>query len=157
MKTYKKQIEQFRIQIFVVVTAHILSFLFAMPILWLEQGAEGANIKTMSDSLYFMFTTVTTIGYGNLVVVDEVSKVLVVVSFVITRASFLVAIFSLGAGMGKHRKRHEMSVEDRLLVMENEMKQMRGVIYNLNKLLECEVKHVKSIDRKVSEAEIKPV
>jgi hypothetical protein len=102
-----------------------------------------------------MFTTVTTIGYGNLVVVDEVSKVLVVVSFVITRASFLVAIFSLGAGMGKHRKKHEMSVEDRLLVMENEMKQMRGVIYNLNKLLECEVKHVKSIDRKVSEAEIK--
>lgn len=148
MKIKKNELSKLRTQILVVFVAHIISFLFAMPILWLEQQVEGSSIQTLSDSLYFMFVSVATIGYGDLTLHHEMSKALLVVAFVITRASFLVAILSASFGVVGKRKAHEMSVEDRLLVMENELKQLRGVIYNVNKLLECEVKHIKAIERK---------
>ena len=36
-----------------------------IAILLAERGAENANIKTPSDALWWIFTTITTVGYGD--------------------------------------------------------------------------------------------
>ncbi|KDM91013.1 potassium channel family protein [Photobacterium galatheae] len=143
MRINKRHLDQIKKQAFVVLAAHIISFLFSMPIFYLESNVSGAEIETLWDSLWFTFVSVTTIGYGDLTAHHDISKILLVVAYIITRGSFLLAIIAVSGGWLGGRVSHEMSVEDRLLVLENELKQLRGVIYNLNKLLDYERKHIK--------------
>lgn len=149
MKIKKRQIAKIRNQAFVVLAAHVISFLFAMPILFFEAQVPESGIKTLWDSIWFTFVSVTTIGYGDLTPHHTVSKVLLVVAFIITRGSFLFAVISVSGGWLGGRVNHELSVEDRLFVLENELKQLRGVIYNLNKLLTSEIKHIKNVEKKL--------
>jgi hypothetical protein len=37
----------------------------ALAILWVESGAEGANIETASDAIWYLIVTMSTVGYGD--------------------------------------------------------------------------------------------
>jgi len=37
----------------------------SLAMLWVESGAEGANIETASDSIWYLLVTMSTVGYGD--------------------------------------------------------------------------------------------
>jgi len=54
-----------KVSIYVIGTAVIAAGLGAVAVLDVEQHAEGANITTFDDALWWSATTVTTVGYGD--------------------------------------------------------------------------------------------
>lgn len=54
-----------RIVTFVVGAAVILVYCGALAVLDAEQNAEGANITSLGDALWWALTTITTVGYGD--------------------------------------------------------------------------------------------
>lgn len=54
-----------RTTLYVVGTAIVAVFLGALAVLDAERGATDANIKTFGDAIWWAFTTVTTVGYGD--------------------------------------------------------------------------------------------
>lgn len=150
VKIRKSQLAAMKKQILVVFVAHLISFLVAVPILHFELKVPESEIDTLADSLYYVFVSVSTIGYGKLYAFHPISKLLVVAAFVLTRMSFMLAVISVAGGAFGGRQRYELSVDERLVVIENELKQMRGVIYNVDKMLCSEVKHIKSVERKLN-------
>ena len=48
-----------------VITALFIAYISAVQITIAERGAEGSNIKDFGDGIWWAFTTVTTVGYGD--------------------------------------------------------------------------------------------
>jgi voltage-gated potassium channel len=51
--------------LFTLVVALILVFTIAWGVLFAEQSAPNANIKTYHDAVWWAFVTITTVGYGD--------------------------------------------------------------------------------------------
>jgi len=51
--------------LFTLVVALILVFTISAIVLYAEQGAPNANIKTYHDAVWWAFVTITTVGYGD--------------------------------------------------------------------------------------------
>ena len=49
----------------VAATTFFFGYIAAVQITITERGATGANIKSFSDGLWWAFTTITTVGYGD--------------------------------------------------------------------------------------------
>lgn len=49
----------------VAVTTFFFGYIAAVQITILERGNDGANIQSFSDGLWWAFTTITTVGYGD--------------------------------------------------------------------------------------------
>lgn len=54
-----------RVSTYVIGTAVMSALLAAIAVLDVEQDADGANITTFGDALWWSATTVTTVGYGD--------------------------------------------------------------------------------------------
>lgn len=65
-----------------IVTTVTFTVLFVYTASWgvwlVERNAEGASITTFGDALFWGFTTITTVGYGDYVPVTLVGRVLAV-------------------------------------------------------------------------------
>jgi voltage-gated potassium channel len=51
--------------LFTMVIALLLIFFISWIVLYAEQGAPGANIKTYHQAVWWAFVTITTVGYGD--------------------------------------------------------------------------------------------
>jgi voltage-gated potassium channel len=56
---------QFTITIKVALTAFFIAYISAVQITIIERTANGSNIKSFEDGLWWAITTVTTVGYGD--------------------------------------------------------------------------------------------
>jgi hypothetical protein len=46
----------------------------SLAVLWAEEGAEGANIETASDAVWYTIVTMSTVGYGDQFPVTEIGR-----------------------------------------------------------------------------------
>jgi len=54
-----------RVMVYVVGSMVLVLFVSALAVLDAERGREGSNITTFGDAVWWSFTTVTTVGYGD--------------------------------------------------------------------------------------------
>lgn len=54
-----------RVVVYLVGATSLLLFVAALAILDAERGAQGSNIESFGDALWWAFATVTTVGYGD--------------------------------------------------------------------------------------------
>ncbi|MEO5778535.1 potassium channel family protein [Arthrobacter oryzae] len=54
-----------RIVAYVMASAALLIYAGALAVLDVEQNAEGSNLTTFGDALWWAMTTITTVGYGD--------------------------------------------------------------------------------------------
>ncbi len=54
-----------RVLVYVIGSTALVLFVAALAVLDAERGAEGSNITSFADALWWAVTTVTTVGYGD--------------------------------------------------------------------------------------------
>lgn len=55
-----------RVMLYAITSASLIVLVGSLGVLDAEQDAAGATITTFGDSLWWAFTTITTVGYGDL-------------------------------------------------------------------------------------------
>ena len=70
LKPEMKYIQKFRL-LFIGLAAYLV-FVFALS--WVEAGAEGANINSLMDAVWYSIVTLTTVGYGDFYPVTPLGK-----------------------------------------------------------------------------------
>lgn len=63
-----------RVAVYVVGSVALVLFVGALAVLDAERGAEGSNIATFGDAVWWAMTTVTTVGYGDRFPVTETGR-----------------------------------------------------------------------------------
>ncbi len=104
-----------------------------------------------------MFGAMTTTGWGDLVVTTDVGKTLTIIGYIITRVSLLVFAYSAAIGLAGSKNKVIMTVDDRLLVVENELKQLRSSINGMEKDINFAVKTANKEKNKRVEYVVKSV
>jgi voltage-gated potassium channel len=60
------------------MSAVLLGFAAALAVYQQERGVKGATIRTFGDSLWWMFSTITTVGYGDITPVTPIGRTIAV-------------------------------------------------------------------------------
>lgn len=115
-----------KVSIIAVLICSLLSFV----VLEYESQNEHSKIDNIFDALWFMFASITTIGWGDLVATHSYSKITVIVAYILSRVAFVIVAMSAVSGM--FGRRH-LTVNDRLTVLENEMKLLRSTTENIGR------------------------
>lgn len=63
-----------RVAVYVAGSTALVLFVAALAMLDAERGADGTNIATFGDALWWATTTVTTVGYGDRFPVTETGR-----------------------------------------------------------------------------------
>jgi voltage-gated potassium channel len=82
---------------YVLLVVVFLMFLAALAVLELERGAQGSNIKSYADALWWAVTTTTTVGYGDRFPVSAAGRGVAVVLMVTGIALFGVLTATVAA------------------------------------------------------------
>jgi voltage-gated potassium channel len=67
-----KYLQKFRL----LLLGLLAYFFFVFALYWVESGAEGANIHTFTDAVWYSIVTLTTVGYGDFFPVTGLGKFL---------------------------------------------------------------------------------
>jgi voltage-gated potassium channel len=88
-----------RVSTYVLGASMMIASLAALAVLDAEQDAQGANIKTIGDALWWAATTVTTVGYGDRYPVTATGRVIAVLLMVVGIATVGAVTASIAAWM----------------------------------------------------------
>lgn len=83
--------------------------LAALAVLDAEQDADGANIHSIGDALWWAITTVTTVGYGDRYPVTATGRIIAVVLMVVGIATLGAVTASIATWMVSQVQRNERS------------------------------------------------
>ncbi len=73
-----------------VAAVNLLAFIFvATSIVWVVEHERNPDLNTLVDALYFTITTLTTTGYGDIVLEDRVGRLLTIFMMVFGVGFFL--------------------------------------------------------------------
>jgi voltage-gated potassium channel Kch len=81
---------------YLLVASGIAIFIGTILMYHLESGAENSRMKTLLDALWWCIATVTTVGYGDVVPVTDLGRVVAIVYmfFGITLIAILLAVIT---------------------------------------------------------------
>ncbi|ELP6119340.1 TPA: two pore domain potassium channel family protein [Vibrio vulnificus] len=147
-------IKQLRFKGKILLFVNIVCFLFAVPIYWAEVGHPDATVETFSESLWLIFASVATIGYGDEIVVTDAGKVLIFMVFILSRAAALLVLCLIGVKVVGGRAQDALGVNERLTVIENEMKSLHSVLYELDRTNKQTQKKLRSEKNKKAEVSV---
>jgi voltage-gated potassium channel len=80
-----------KVTIYVIVSASLIIFVAAVAVLDSEQNQPGAHIRSFGDALWWAFTTISTVGYGDFTPITPVGR-LVAVGLMISGVALLGAV-----------------------------------------------------------------
>jgi voltage-gated potassium channel Kch len=81
---------------YLLVASGIAIFIGTILMYHLESGAENSRMKTLLDALWWCIATVTTVGYGDVVPVTDLGRIVAIVYmfFGITLIAILLAVIT---------------------------------------------------------------
>lgn len=109
---------------FVAGAAALVVFLGAVVVLGAERDAQGANIRTFGDALWWACTTITTVGYGDRFPVTVEGRAVAVVLMVTGIALLGILTASIAAWFVQHVS-HEARIEAAVQVEVRELAEIR--------------------------------
>lgn len=128
----------------IIVGANVVGFLLSYPILLLERAHPDGQIDNITQSLWLLFQTISTIGFGEVSVAHDASKILLAIAYLLTRVAFVVVlVVGFSRVMGKSNK-ERLTEYDRLTVIENQLKLLR---VNMKDLVDTS--HVEAKERRL--------
>ena len=125
--------------IYLLMASGIAIFVGTMIMYNLESGVENSKMKTVLDALWWCIATVTTVGYGDIVPVTSLGRIVAIIYmfFGITLIATLLAVVTNTF----YRKRVEKQETDK---KEHEMNYLRSLV--INKLSEIERRQSECIE-----------
>ena len=125
--------------IYLLMASGIAIFVGTMIMYNLESGVENSKMKTVLDALWWCIATVTTVGYGDVVPVTRLGRIVAIIYmfFGITLIAILLAVVTNTF----YKKRIEKQETDK---KEHEMNYLRSLV--INKLSEIERRQSECIE-----------
>ena len=125
--------------IYLLMASGIAIFVGTMIMYNLESGVENSKMKTILDALWWCIATVTTVGYGDIVPVTNLGRIVAIIYmfFGITLIATLLAVVTNTF----YKKRVEKQETDK---KEHEMNYLRSLV--INKLSEIERRQLEYIE-----------
>lgn len=124
--------------LFAIVCSSMLALSFLVLIC--ERGEVGATINNYPDAVWFVFGSASTIGWGDMVATTDSGKLFTFIAYMFSRIVVIAMLLSSFKNFFGKGGIDEMTVEDRLIVIENELKQQRSSISGLAKDVHITVK-----------------
>ena len=109
-----------RVVVSVAASVVVVAFVASLAALDAERGAEGANITTFADALWWSATTVTTVGYGDRYPVTVQGRI-VAVALMITGIALLGVITAAIASWFVEKVSEVQAAEDRTTALVSEL------------------------------------
>jgi voltage-gated potassium channel Kch len=119
--------------IYLIIASGITIFVGTMIMYNLESGVQNSKMKTILDALWWCIATVSTVGYGDVVPVTSLGRIVAIIYMFFGIA--LIAILLAVVTNTFYKKRIEKGETNR---KEQEMNYLRSVV--MNKLSEIEIK-----------------
>jgi predicted membrane protein len=119
--------------IYLIIASGIAIFVGTMIMYNLESGVQNSKMKTILDALWWCIATVSTVGYGDVVPVTSLGRIVAIIYMFFGIA--LIAILLAVVTNTFYKKRIEKGEINK---KEQEMNYLRSVV--MNKLSEIEIK-----------------
>lgn len=124
-----------------IALAILLSCIFFSFLIYLiEKDVPHSNIKTFTDSLYFVFASISTIGWGDIVATQGLSRALIIICFALSRFVVIVVFLSAVNGWFGRARKEYVTVEDRIRSIEIAIKAQESATQDLSRDVNALVK-----------------
>lgn len=132
-KKQKRLIGELLLKFKVFLGALVLCVALAVSVYLAERNAEGATIASIPEALWFTFTSISTIGYGDYIAVTAGGKIFTVLAYLCSRFALCWMVVSVYNNKYGKKRGAELTTADRLLSIENELKIFRSSVDSMSR------------------------
>ncbi|ANO35637.1 hypothetical protein A6E01_20720 (plasmid) [Vibrio breoganii] len=130
MSLTERRVSKLKRQLKFLLMVHLFIFSWAYPIYVMEVDVDGATVTSIWSSVFYLFTSLSSIGFGHVVVQTLGSEVLTIMAYVVSRGAMLVSLASIGVSfLGKP----ELTEEDRLVLIERKLELVQAELHEVNR------------------------
>ncbi|CAH7431601.1 putative Ion_trans_2 domain-containing protein [Vibrio chagasii] len=129
----RKLFDSLKLKLKIILIAYGVCFMLAWPLYVIEVADAGSTVKSIGDASWLIFTSISTIGFGDIAPVTPNGKLLIIASWVITRVAFLAVMFMAAWRFMLGKKGGELTRDERILIIEQELKNVLALASENNK------------------------
>ena len=117
---------------FLLIASIAIVIIGSMLILSIESGQPNSQINSELDAVWWTVTTITTVGYGDIVPVTDAGKIMAI--FYMIFGLTILAIFLSSLGTKFYKQQFEKNEEELTLTQEKFFQRMDNLEKNQKKL-----------------------